>query len=273
MARKILAAALLSLGLVGCGNAPAISQFTAATLQAHSLSDTEKADLLSNIDEIAETFSEGTPSRQQTPSGNRGGVIYRSLQSSKILRTLGYGIASIAVKKHFSKPSVPDNVKPLDEVQSQALLATLQTGDVIECGNNGSFVHAIFYLGADRIVHALAQAGGGKAMQGVCEETLSGYLKRVERDKMVVLRPHWTPDKLAEATTFARAQVGKDYDTLFLMDNDDRFYCTELVYRILTKAGVASVSPHLTKQKWQLVTNEDLRNTADLDVIYRFNHE
>ncbi|MNY66720.1 hypothetical protein D3C86_2041930 [compost metagenome] len=58
-----------------------------------------------------------------------------------------------------------------------------------------------------------------------------------------------------------------------MTDADDRFYCTELVYRVLTRTGVAKVEPHRAKGAWRLVMNEDFRKSPDLAVVYRFNHD
>ncbi|HEY9765729.1 MAG TPA: YiiX/YebB-like N1pC/P60 family cysteine hydrolase [Chroococcales cyanobacterium] len=264
----------------GCGTiTPSANLRTSSAdsaIQAESLSNPDKTELLSNVNDNAETFSEGVKEPQSASTGSRGNLIYRALAGSRILRSVGYLISAIPVQIKFNKPGKkvdPDPEPRMGSKEVETLLASLQPGDVIQCGNNGSFVHAIFYLGMDEIVHALAQPGNGKKMSGVIEEKLSGYFARVERDKVVVLRPHWTPEKLADALAYAKAQVGKDYDTLFLSDSDDRFYCTELVYSALKHSGVSKVAPHLTKRHWLLVTNEDFRSCPDLEVVYRFRHE
>lgn len=206
--------------------------------------------------------------------GPRGGALYRMLAGSGTLRKWGYKLAEKPVLRHFSKPSQEDKVPPLSAQERRELMALLKPGDVIQCGNNGSFVHAIFYEGDDRITHALAQSGFGKKMIGVRCETLSEYFDRVDRDTFVVLRPTYTGKQLETAIAYARAQEGKDYDTLFMTDSDDRHYCTELVYSALVRAGAARVEPHLaSKAKWRLITNEDLRKSPDLKVVYRRNHD
>lgn len=275
-----ISALLLSFLFTGCGSLAPSANLRAggsdSALQAESLSSPDKAELLANVNDNAETFSEGVKEPQIASSGSRGNIIYRALAGSKILRSMGYAITAIPVQIKFNKPGKKLTSDPEPRMGSQevdALLASLQPGDVIQCGNNGSFVHAIFYLGSDEIVHALAQPGNGKKMIGVLEEKLSGYFARVDRDKVVVLRPRWTPEKLADALAYAKAQVGKDYDTLFLSDSDDRFFCTELVYSALKHSGVSKVAPHITKRHWSLITNEDFRNCPDLDVVYRFRHE
>ncbi|HEY9900683.1 MAG TPA: YiiX/YebB-like N1pC/P60 family cysteine hydrolase [Pantanalinema sp.] len=270
----------LSLSLAGCGlGTPSASQLSAsddAQLAAESLSGGDEARLSAIVERLSGDFL-GTASLEAASSdpfvGPRAGLLYRALDKSQVLRTLGYKLSGAIVKRHFSKPGTVDDVPPIGPADRAALSRALQPGDVIQCGNNSSFVHAIFYLGDDVIVHALAQEGFGRKMIGVREETLTAYLDRAERDKVVVLRPRWTPEKLQDAIAFSRAQVGKDYDTLFMTDADDRFYCTELVYRILTRTGVARVEPHKVKGGWRLVMNEDFRKSPDLAVVYRLNHD
>jgi hypothetical protein len=268
--------------LAGCGTAMTGPRLNAAEpdlLTAESVTRQDESQLVATVEELAAQFyadESADPtfaSSQATLSGSRGGLFYRSLVKSQALRTLAYKLSYLPVKIHFSKPGKQDDVPPIPAAERQRLMASLQPGDVIQCGNNASFVHSAFYLGNDRIVHALAQAGFGKSMIGVLEESLTDYLDRVERDKFVVLRPRWTPETLALGLSYARAQVGKGYDTVFVTDAEDRFYCTELIYHVLTRSGAAKVEPHLVKAKWRIITNEDLRRSPDLSVVYRFNHD
>lgn len=58
----------------------------------------------------------------------------------------GYGLHSA------DKQNVPN----LSRAEVQEMMDILQPGDIILCGNNGSFVHAIVYAGKGEIVHSLA---------------------------------------------------------------------------------------------------------------------
>ncbi|MGE5708464.1 MAG: YiiX/YebB-like N1pC/P60 family cysteine hydrolase [Bacteroidota bacterium] len=271
---RAIAAFLLASSLAGCGMAPSatLSRSEDSLIQANAVSSSDQSEILDNAVDAAEQLSEGTP-EPTTIKGTRGGLLYRSMCASSILRTIGYKIAYYPVKRKFSKSSKSDKLPRFGAADLEKFLGILKPGDLIQCGNDGSFVHSIFYVGNDEIVHALAQAGNGKKMIGVVKETLTGYFTRVERDQIVILRPHWTPETLAEGIEYARAQVGKDYDTLFLSDAHDRFFCTELCYAILRETGVSKVEPHQTKGKWKLVTNEDFRACSDLELIYRQNHD
>jgi hypothetical protein len=273
---------VLASTLVGCGSpaaGPMLASSETDLLTAESVTRQDEAQLVATVEELAAQFyadESADPdftTARPTLNATRGGLFYRSLVKSKTLRTLAYKLSYLPVKAHFSKPGKTDAIPPISDAERQRLMAALQPGDVIQCGNNASFVHAAFYLGDDRIVHALAQAGFGRNMIGVIEERLSDYLDRVDRDKFVVLRPKWTPETLAQGISFARAQVGKNYDTVFVTDADDRLYCTEVVYHVLTQTGAAKIEPHLAKAKWRIVTNEDLRRSPDMAVVYRLNHD
>lgn len=282
MRRIWLPMLLASTLLAGCGG-PAAGPMLAGSepdlLSAESVTRQDEAQLVSTVEELAAQFyadESADPdfsTARPTLSATRGGLFYRSLVKSQTLRTLAYKLSYLPVKAHFSKPGKTDAIPPISGAERQRLMAALQPGDVIQCGNNASFVHAAFYLGNDRIVHSLAQEGFGRSMIGVIEEKLSDYLDRVDRDKFVVLRPTWNPQTLAQGISYARAQVGKNYDTVFVTDSDDRLYCTELVYHVLAQTGAAKVEPHLAKAKWRIVTNEDLRRSPDMTVVYRLNHD
>lgn len=282
MRRNWLPMVLAATLLAGCSaplSGARVSGGDADLITAESVTRQDESQLVATVSELAAQFyaDEGADpdfvSSEPTLNATRGGLMYRSLVKSQALRTLAYKLSYLPVKAHFSKPGKQDAIPPISAADRQRLMQALRPGDVIQCGNNGSFVHAAFYLGDDRIVHALAQAGFGKKMIGVIEEKLSDYLDRVDRDKFVVLRPRWTSETLAQGIALARAQVGKDYDTVFVTDSDDRLYCTELVYHVLTRTGAARVEPHVAKAKWRIIMNEDLRKSPDMQVVYRLNHD
>ncbi|MBC7544037.1 MAG: hypothetical protein H7338_15035 [Candidatus Sericytochromatia bacterium] len=196
----------------------------------------------------------------------------KTLSTDKPLRDKAYKVADPIIYKVFSRPGKTDAVPPLSAQDMQTLKASLQPGDVIQCGNDGSFIHGVFYVGNDVIIHALAETINGKPMVGVIKETLTGYFDRVDRDTVVVLRPQWTPGQLKTGIAYAQAQVGKGYDSLFLTESADRFYCTELVYKTLTIAKVARIQPRYVKDAWPIVMNEEIRQSPDLKVVYTKNH-
>ena len=280
--RPLLATALAVLMLAGChaaGPATAASERLgpASVFGAEQdLTAEERETLEQVLQSLGPSFADGIMSAP-TPGkdiGPKAGLLYRALGKSLMMRKAGYKLAEGPVLRHFSKPGQKDQIPPLSAAERAELDALLQPGDVIQCGNDGSFVHAIFYEGEGMIVHALAQSGFGTKMIGVRREPLAEYLDRAERDKVVVLRPRWTPEQLDAAVAYARAQVGKDYDPLFFTDADDRHYCTELVWAIVTRTGAARVEPHLAgKVHWRLVTNEDIRKSQDLTVVWRRNHD
>lgn len=283
---RFLSATLMTAALlVGCqapGRTAAVAGAPTAAMVAMAaddqLSSEEERSLLQALDGIAPVFSESAPQPVPAPApgptATKPGLLYRGFARSSILRGIGAKISEPIVFRHFSKPGTSDSVAPLSAAEIAHLASVVQPGDIIQCGNNASFVHAAFYEGNGMICHALAQSGFGRKMIGVRREPLVEYFERVERDKVVVLRPTWTAEALAKAVAYAKAQEGKPYDTLFVTDADDRHYCTELVWHILTNTGVAKVEPHLAgKVDWRVVTNEDIRKTPDLQVVWTRNHD
>lgn len=279
---RLLSSLLVVALLAGCHAAGPVGATTArqgaaAALSAEqALTADERETLEQVLQSIGPAFADGVtpPPTPGKDIGPKAGLLYRALAKNLVMRMAAAKLAEGPVHRHFSKPGTADQVPPLSATERAELDALLKPGDVIQCGNDGSFVHAIFYEGEGMIVHALAQTGFGKKMIGVRREKLAEYLDRSDRDKVVVLRPRWTPETLETAIAYARAQVGKDYDPLFMTDADDRHYCTELVWAVLTRTGVARVEPHLAgKVHWRVVTNEDIRKSADLTVVWRRNHD
>jgi hypothetical protein len=271
MGRRASLAAVwaLGLGLVGCG-APAIApMMTAAPMvdaQGANLSDDDVTRLVRLISaEAGQSGANLDPAKLRKAN--------QDLIRDRALREKAYKTSDTIIDRLFNRPGKADAIPRLNAQDMQTFKSKLQAGDVIQCGNDGSFIHGVFYVGRDVIIHALAEPMNGKRMIGVVKETLTDYFARVERDQVVVLRPHWSPAQLKTAVAFAEAQVGKGYDSLFLTESPDRFYCTELVYKTLTAAKVARIQPRLVKDAWPIVMNEELRQSPDLSVVYTKNHD
>jgi hypothetical protein len=221
---------------------------------------------------LADDVDNGRPN--EVVSLPRGGFIFESLTSAGIVRPMVYLLSDKIIKKEFNKPGKPDNIPRIDEAGIKDLMAHLQPGDILLNGNNDSFVHAFIYLGNNDIIHALAQLNAKGEFLGVIRETLTGYLQRIHRDKFVVLRkPGMTPTDVEKMRAYLTAQLGKSYDSLFLLNTEDRFYCTELVWQALRRVNApARVYPHRAKYGWDLIKNEDFMDSPDLQTVWTYNY-
>lgn len=206
----------------------------------------------------------------------RGGLVYESLSRLSLFRKGFYLLSDKVIKKEFNKPGVSDAVPAITQPEVQSLLRILQPGDIVLCGNNDSFVHALLYLGNDQIIHALAQLTPSGDFMGVIKETLSGYTQRVSRDKFVVLRkPGLSQAGLQKMSNYAHSTLGTSYDSLFLLDTKERLYCTEMVFQALQAMGgeAPRVFPHRAKYGWDLFTVEDLMDSPDLETVWEYNYK
>ncbi len=204
----------------------------------------------------------------------KGGMLFNLLNKSRVAQKLGYMLADYPVRAKFNKHGIADSTPRINIQETSILKSMLKPGDLILCGNDDSFIHAILYAGNDIIIHSLAtKVEGPQKFLGVVKETLTAYLTRSSRDKFVVLRyKGLTPVDLKRAVDYASAQVGKGYDTLFLLNSDERFYCTELVYQsLMHMENGPRVFPHNEKMGWKLITNEDFMDSPDLETVWTFN--
>ncbi|MEK7434406.1 MAG: YiiX/YebB-like N1pC/P60 family cysteine hydrolase [Cyanobacteriota bacterium] len=198
----------------------------------------------------------------------KGGVIFNILNKSSLGRGVLSKIGNYVVKKKFAKPDIVDTIPRVNDSQANQLLSVLKAGDVILCGNDSSFIHAIVYEGNGTIIHSLGSPN--PKFWGVVKEPLKTYLARSERDKFVVLRAkNTTPDDIKKELEFANKQIGKKYDALFLLNDDDAFYCTELAFRsLLAMDHKPRIFPHKVKFGWELVENTDIMDSPDLQTIW-----
>lgn len=282
--KRLLSATLLVSLLSACANqgnnlrafnSPGLGPTLVGAQRVQEASDEETtASIVRNLfkESFADDVDNGRP--LQELSLPRGGFIFNRLNGGIPFRKLVYPISDRIIKKEFNKPSKPDNLPRIDAASLQQMQSLLQPGDIILCGNNDSFVHAIVYLGQDQIIHSLAQLTQDGEFMGTIKETLSSYVARVHRDKFVVLRrPGITPQDVQKMSSFAHAQLGKSYDSLFLLNTEDRLYCTETVYHALRQiASAPRVFPHRAKYGWDLFTVEDIMDTPDLQTVWTYNY-
>lgn len=276
--KQSIAASLLLASLAGCAGQPSPGNQAPILVGAQRVQEVSEEDqavgMAANLYKLsfADDVDNGRP-LQDVPQA-RGGFIYNRLNGMIPWRKLVYPISDRKIKVEFNKPSKPDNVPDIDAASLRQMQSLLQPGDIILCGNNDSFVHAIVYLGNDEIIHALAQLNAKGEFLGTIKETLTGYTHRAHRDKFVVLRkPGLTPADVQKMSAFAHAQLGKSYDSLFLLNSDDRLYCTELAYKTLHQIAAAPrVFPHLAQYGWELFTVEDLMDSPDLQTVWTYNY-
>ncbi|RYX92471.1 hypothetical protein EON78_06445, partial [bacterium] len=237
MKKKILASLSLMLIMSACASeenltaitpeqpVQKIETYTAMDYEAEETASNNKSSIKSiaenlymeNFADDIEKTAVNTVTNAVSNLESKGGMIFNVLNKSKLAQKLGYLVADYPVRANFNKPSKADAVAKISQEQIADLKSTLQPGDIILCGNNNSFVHAILYFGNDVIVHSLATKGkDGRKFTGVTKETLSEYLFRAERDKFVVLRyKNLNPNDLKKVADYANEQIGKSYDTLF----------------------------------------------------------
>lgn len=257
--------------------------FSAMDYQAEASINSNKESLTATVENIfAQNFADdidvSTVAKLAPATAadiqKKGGILFNLLNKSKLAQKVGYFFVDYPVRAKFNKKSKADAVQRITETQIEELRKNLQPGDLILCGNNGSFIHAILYFGNDVIIHSLATKGvGNQKFVGVVKETLTEYLFRAERDKFLVLRnKNMNPDELTKISEYATKQIGKSYDTLFLMNSDSRFYCTELVYQsVMQMSNPPRITPHKAALGWQLITNEDFMASPDLDTVWSLN--
>ncbi len=162
------------------------------------------------------------------------------------------------VDKYMSAPSPADALPDIQTAEIQDMKSKLSAGDIVMTGNNGSFIHAIVYVGKDPelqaqlekkwglepgalkdeglIMHSLAvdedtetrKAGG----TGVVLDTIESYLERHPRDTMIAVEVKGATDADRKAVIAeGKKMLGRAYDNGFNTFDDKNIYCTEFVFK------------------------------------------
>ena len=263
--------------------APRQEVFTAQDYEAEKTAVTNKASISAAVENIfSQNFADDVEVAAATKAAtvtknlqSKGGMIFSVLNKSKLAQKVGYLVSDIPVSAFFKRKGKPDSTPRINEKQISELKSVLKPGDIILNGNNSSFIHSILFMGNDTIIHSLATPGRNTKFLGTIRETLTEYLFRAERDKFIVLRyKNLDPNELNKVFDYANKQIGKSYDTLFLMNSDSRMYCTELVFQaVMQFTNQPKIYPHKVVLGWQLITNEDFMDSPDLETVWTLNKE
>ncbi len=182
------------------------------------------------------------------------------------------------VDKYMSAPSPADALPEINTAEIQDMKSNLNAGDIVMTGNNGSFIHAIVYVGQDPelqaqleknwglepgalkdeglIMHALAvdedkgerKAGG----TGVVLDTIESYLERHPRDTMIAVEVKGATEADRKAVIAeGKKMVGRPYDNGFNTFDDKNIYCTEFVHKAWMAAP--NTDPQFETQLYPLV--------------------
>jgi uncharacterized protein YycO len=134
---------------------------------------------------------------------------------------------------------IPTVTKEFSEADRNKVMDLIRPGDIILETNDAypgwqfleklvfgsSFTHAAIYEGDGQFIEATTGDPSGK---GVVRNDLKEYLHG--RISLEVIRPDYkTPDDVKSALDHARSQLGKPYDSKFVMENKEEIYCAELV--------------------------------------------
>ena len=142
---------------------------------------------------------------------------------------------------------VPTTTRSISEETRKEILDNVQPGDVILETNNAypnwqrlerlafrsSFTHAAIFEGwKDGKPMLLEATTGDPSGAGVIRTNLEEYFHGPV--KLAVVRPDYkTPADRDAALDYARAQLGRPYDTGFNYKDDNSFFCSELVDKSL----------------------------------------
>lgn len=142
---------------------------------------------------------------------------------------------------------VPTTTPPMSEARRREILDHIEPGDVLLETNNAypnwqrlemlafrsSFTHAALFEGwQDGKPMLLEATTGDPSGAGVIRTNLEEYLHGPVQ--VAIVRPDYktTADRDA-AVDYARAQLGRPYDSGFDYHSDDAFFCSELVDKSL----------------------------------------
>lgn len=138
---------------------------------------------------------------------------------------------------------VPTVTKLFPAEEKDKVLKLIQPGDIILESNDAypgwqfleklvfgsAYTHAAIFEGDGKFIEATTGDPSGK---GVVRNDLGEYLQG--RISLEIIRPPYkTPEDREAALNYARANLGKDYDSSFNQNDDEKLYCAELVQRAL----------------------------------------
>ncbi len=116
---------------------------------------------------------------------------------------------------------------------------------VIGAQREGSrFTHVgvvVLAAGAAHVVHAVPPAGGERADRGVRVDTLAAFIAPAHATDHGYYRPRGLDAAQRQVVReYVLAQRGKAFDERFRYSDDARMYCTEIVLKAFSHAGLTA---------------------------------
>jgi hypothetical protein len=142
------------------------------------------------------------------------------------------------------------------------ILDSIKDGDILLRGFNnyldgylisGSFSHAAFYYGGNKVIHAMAE--------GVFEEDILTFTRC---DHLCILRFNdISQEDIEKAKTNAKNLIGCDYDFSFTEGNGD-YYCSELVCKAYEHKPELNIKPETVEYLYGLIKKKAILPDAFL---------
>ena len=158
-------------------------------------------------------------------------------------------LAISMVYRDNADPIVSEKIKPLLELRTEELSngdIIFRTGRdlvsslVLTQGDAAQFSHVGVILKQEEkisVVHSLPE--DTNSASGVQVEALTAFTSFDNASNFAVYRLKGIDSKVrSKVTEYILQQVGKPFDADFLLSTDDRMYCTELVVKAFSIAGV-----------------------------------
>lgn len=131
----------------------------------------------------------------------------------------------------------------------------LKEGDIVFSGSEQGQGAAVMAATGSPFTHCgVVFSQNGKlmvieAVHPVRISEISSFVANSKRSAFAVKRLKTAPDAaaVAKAREWAAAQIGKPYDDRFQW-GDERLYCSELVWKVFSKAGVELCKPRAVRE-------------------------
>lgn len=177
--------------------------------------------------------------------------------------------------KLFTNLFIKNRVKLISYEEANIIMSSLEKGDVILTRTSNSYSN---YIIPGYWKHAALYIGNGEIVEAVYPEVHKDSIVNLimHTHNIVVLRfkDKNITDIIPSIVSEAISYVGKEYDQELNTGNDERLYCSEVIYNSVNKASNFNYIESKYRWGYPTYSPDDIFNDrAKFDVIMSIVHE
>lgn len=187
-------------------------------------------------------------------------------ESFSLTRTLAGGVLG------FMGRRIPSTLPEISTERMAELKEKIKPGDVLMSADLSypGWGRMEYWAIGSHYTHAALMGNDGNVYEAVGEGVIKTSVEEFleGRKKIAIARPGLNQEQAQKATEYAQSHLGKSYDGLFNYEDENEFYCSELVAKACQAADPKFEAPMGSIFGKRAVSPDIWRKTPGIEVVH-----